>query len=127
MVGRISGDEFVVLLESTSTVDGAELAAERICQALGEPVERVDAWRSELPGAPHETIDVTASIGIAFGYRDTVDELFRDADLALYAAKPAGRNRAVLFEPRLAIGPSAIYDGDGRRDEHPGVPVGAGG
>ena len=105
---------------------GCSLAAERICDALSQPVERADAWRSELPGAAHATIEFTASVGIAFGYRDSVDGLLRDADLALYAAERAARNRTVSFKPGLAIGPTTVHDRDGGSDELPGVPVGAG-
>ena len=44
---------------------------------------------------------MTASIGIATGNRATPEELLRDADIALYRAKAAGKNRAVAFAPSM--------------------------
>ncbi len=87
-VGRLGGDEFVVLLEGTSLAAGAEVVAERILSLLGPPFD-IDG--SDAP------LEVTASIGIAEGDRATPDELLRDADIALYRAKGAGKNCAVLF------------------------------
>jgi EAL domain-containing protein (putative c-di-GMP-specific phosphodiesterase class I) len=57
--------------------------------------------------APFEISDsdvplaVTASIGIAEGNRETPDKLLRDADIALYQAKAAGKHCAVLFSPAM--------------------------
>lgn len=93
VVGRLAGDEFVVLVDAP--VDEATLGAlaDRIGRAVREPVE--------LGG---EIVSVTASIGIALGSYATPDELLRDADLALYAAKASGKNRHVLFQPGMAGG-----------------------
>jgi diguanylate cyclase (GGDEF)-like protein len=92
-VGRLGGDEFVVLLENSSLDVGPELVAERMCDVLAQPVE--------LTGADGRTLSVSSSIGIALGQRDSADELFRDADFALYEAKGAGKNRWVAFESRM--------------------------
>ena len=92
-VGRLGGDEFVVLLENSSLDVGPELVAERMCDVLAQPVE--------LAGVNGRTLSVSSSIGIALGQRDSADELFRDADFALYEAKAAGRNRWVAFESRM--------------------------
>ena len=43
-------------------------------------------------------VSVSASVGIAVGPRGSVDALLRDADLALYSAKAAGKDRYILFE-----------------------------
>jgi predicted signal transduction protein with EAL and GGDEF domain len=48
-------------------------------------------------------VTVSASVGIAVGPRTSVDELLRDADLALYAAKAAGKDRYMLFRPGLEV------------------------
>jgi diguanylate cyclase (GGDEF)-like protein len=87
-VGRLGGDEFVVLAEGASLSAGAEVVAERLLDMLSTPFEIAG---SETPLA------VTASIGIAEGTRAVPEELLRDADIALYKAKTAGKNRAVVF------------------------------
>ena len=92
-VGRLGGDEFIVLCENSTLDAGPELVAERISEVLRQPIE--------LESASGRTLSVTASIGIALGQRTSAEELFRDADLALYEAKGAGKNRWVVFESRM--------------------------
>ena len=94
-VGRLSGDEFVVLGELTVDEVTLDLLADRLIEVLREPVE-LDHGR--------RTISVTASIGVAVGQYATADALLRDADLALYVAKTAGKDRHVLFEPSMNTG-----------------------
>jgi diguanylate cyclase (GGDEF)-like protein len=91
-VGRLGGDEFVVLAEGASLAAGAEVVAERILDVLATPFEIAGS------NAP---LTVTASIGIAEGRRATPDELLRDADVALYRAKAAGKKCAVVFAPAM--------------------------
>jgi diguanylate cyclase (GGDEF)-like protein len=86
---RLGGDEFVVLVEGSTLDAGPELVAERLLEVLRQPYD--------MNGKVGRELSLTASIGIAFGVRDGADELLRDADLALYAAKAAGRNCNVLF------------------------------
>jgi diguanylate cyclase (GGDEF)-like protein len=90
-VGRLGGDEFVVLLEPGDTRLAPELVAERILELLNLPIELGDGLEVRL----------TASVGIAIGWRETTEELLRDADLALYSAKQAGKNRYVVFEDAM--------------------------
>jgi len=92
-VGRLGGDEFVVLAEGETVTAGPELVAERLLTVLRQPLELDDA-----PGRPQPC---SASIGIATGQRTTANELLRDADLALYQAKKAGRDRYVIFEESM--------------------------
>jgi diguanylate cyclase (GGDEF)-like protein len=87
-LGRLGGDEFVVLAEEVSLIAGPELIAERLLEAFKEPFE--------LGGQTRVT--VSASIGIAAGERTSAEELLRNADIAVYRAKWAGRNRYVVFE-----------------------------
>ena len=68
------------------------MVAERILDVLATPFEIVG---SDTP------LTVTASIGIAEGVRATPDELLRDADVALYQAKAAGKRSAVVFAPAM--------------------------
>ena len=94
-VGRLSGDEFVVLGELTVGEPTLELLADRLTEILREPVELDDGRRP---------ISVTASIGVAVGQYATPDALLRDADLALYTAKAAGKDRHVLFDAGMCAG-----------------------
>jgi diguanylate cyclase (GGDEF)-like protein len=91
-VGRLGGDEFVVLVEGASLAAGAEVVAQRILDVLGPPFELSE---SDLP------LSISASIGIATGDRPTSAELLRDADIALYRAKGAGKHCAVVFAPSM--------------------------
>jgi diguanylate cyclase (GGDEF)-like protein len=89
-LGRVGGDEFVVIAEELSLAGGPELIAERLLEALGEPFE--------LAGEQKTRVTVTTSIGIAIGERASAEELLRDADIAMYQAKWDGKNRYVVFE-----------------------------
>ena len=91
-VGRLGGDEFVILAEGASLAPGAEAVAGRILEVLSTPFE-IDA--SDVP------LTVSASIGIAEGVREKAGDLLRDADIALYQAKSAGKNSAVVFLPSM--------------------------
>ena len=90
-VGRLGGDEFVVLVDDESRL-AAQLLAERLLELLRQPFE------IECSPTP---ILITASVGAAVGVRDTAGELLRDADMALYAAKAAGKNRYEVFQPEM--------------------------
>jgi len=91
-VGRLGGDEFIVIVEPSSDDDALEPLAGRMIELLREPVEL---------GGASASMSVTVSIGVAVGRYETADQLLRDADLALYAAKAAGRNRYTLFDAGL--------------------------
>jgi diguanylate cyclase (GGDEF)-like protein len=92
-LGRLGGDEFVVIAADMSLIAGPELVAERLLDALKEPVKL---------GEDETPVTVTASIGIATGDRASAGELLRDADIAMYRAKWGGRNRYVVFECGMA-------------------------
>ena len=92
-VGRLGGDEFVVLVEAEGLDAGPELVAERLHAVMSEPFE--------LTAHEPVRLSMTASIGVAVGRRDSADELFRDADVALYEAKAAGKDRYVVFRPEM--------------------------
>ncbi len=92
LVARFGGDEFL-LLTSISHLDAAAQAGQRVLDALAAPF-----------GLGGRTLHVTTSVGIALmpeHGRDSSDVL-RAADMALYAAKAAGRNRVVVFDPEIA-------------------------
>ena len=88
-VARLGGDEFTVILRNLSSVDSANEIAQRIIETLQRPVS--------IAGRDHF---VRASIGITLFPDDgnTIEELMRNADLAMYQAKDSGRSRAVFFD-----------------------------
>ena len=87
-VGRLSGDEFAVVLSRVTGRDDAELVAKKILQALCTPFL-----------LEQKPFCLTASIGIALYPVDSIDysELVRQADVAMYQAKAAGRNNYQFF------------------------------
>jgi len=87
--GRLGGDEFAVLLADTDPLE-AELVAHRLLEALREGVMLVEGGR---------TLRTTASIGLAvFGpeTRVSAEQLLMNADIAMYDAKEAGRDRLAI-------------------------------
>jgi diguanylate cyclase (GGDEF)-like protein/PAS domain S-box-containing protein len=87
-VARLGGDEFAILIEGA---DGREGLPERLGTAMDHPFS--------LSG---NQVRVTASIGVASASSDdTADDLLRNADVAMYAAKRRGKGRAATFESRM--------------------------
>ncbi len=88
-VSRLGGDEFAVLVEQAgSGPEEAVATAERVLGALAVPftLER-------------QTVTISGSVGIAVAQGGTTgDSLIGDADIAMYAAKMAGRGRSVVFD-----------------------------
>jgi diguanylate cyclase (GGDEF)-like protein/PAS domain S-box-containing protein len=99
-VGRVGGDEFVVLLNSVSLPEHASAVAEKICAELNE--------RFDLAG---HRLHISSSIGIAI-YPEHGDEnrqLMRNADDAMYGAKKQGGNRLlVTVTPSLTAGSTEL-------------------
>lgn len=91
-ISRIGGDEFVVLLETYSGTGHLGNIAQKIIEAVGQPIL--------LQG--HQ-VSIGASIGIALYPEDANDSsaLLRHADIAMYHAKQLGRNTFQFFTPRM--------------------------
>ncbi|MFM0592540.1 MULTISPECIES: putative bifunctional diguanylate cyclase/phosphodiesterase [Paraburkholderia] len=91
-VARLGGDEFVVLSENLSSREDAGTLAEGVLERM-----RNGAWADSQP------LQVMPSIGIAlYPYDgDTVDELLKHADAAMYEAKRAGRSTYRFFEQSM--------------------------
>jgi diguanylate cyclase (GGDEF)-like protein len=86
-VGRLSGDEFVVVAPGLDDVE-AQVRGQGIVEALAEPVQL----------GTRELV-VTASVGVAVtSPGDDAESILRDADVAMYEAKQAGRSRAQIFD-----------------------------
>ncbi|MCZ8135385.1 MAG: EAL domain-containing protein [Porphyrobacter sp.] len=92
LCGRLGGDEFAIVIRDLHKAEEISLLAKRVIERLSEPYQ-VD----------QHTLYVGASVGSAMGPRDgkTVEELMRNADLALYRAKDAGGGEHCRFEPVL--------------------------
>src|SRR4051812_29606564 len=87
-VARLGGDEFTLLLDDVTDAREAILIAERVQQTLAEPFE--------LEG---REFFVGASIGIAVATAESLpEEVLRDADVAMYRAKGAGKGRHAVFD-----------------------------
>ena len=96
-VARLGGDEFVVVLQNLSS-DAPEAAAQ--ARTLGELILAQLRQPYELAGHEH---NFTASIGVTLltHQRDSVDEVLKQADMAMYRAKDAGRNTLRFFDPDM--------------------------
>ena len=90
-VARIGGDEFAILLEDVQHLDDVLVVVHRIMESMRHPVV--------LQG---REVTVSASIGIAHARgAEPVDELMRNADVAMYRAKEDGKGRHAVFEPGM--------------------------
>jgi diguanylate cyclase (GGDEF)-like protein len=92
-VGRLAGDEFVALVEPGSFEIAPELVAERILEVLRQPIT--------LRTPSQSTVTITASMGVATAQSLSAEALMREAHVALYEAKQAGRDRYVLFRSAM--------------------------
>lgn len=86
LVGRLGGDEFAVVLHSDHTRAEAEQLATKIVECMQVPFEHAGT-----------RVELGASLGLAFRNGGSGETLFRQADLALYAAKAAGRRTSRTF------------------------------
>ncbi|MBA3654592.1 MAG: bifunctional diguanylate cyclase/phosphodiesterase [Actinobacteria bacterium] len=85
--GHLSGDEFAIILEAADEVP-PEVTADRLLRAIAEPFQL---------GARSVTITASIGIDVADG-TTTADDLLRNADLAMYAAKSAGRGNCRRYQ-----------------------------
>lgn len=94
VIGRWGGEEFVVIAPGAAAADAAALAERLRTAVCAQPFELFNGLVEGAPAVRHEQ---TLSLGVAVLEADQADEkaLFERADLRLYAAKHAGRNRVV--------------------------------
>ncbi len=92
LLTRLGGDEFAIIVPRELSHDDAQLYGDRLLSSLGQ------AW--EIDG---HSVMVRASIGVAFAPRDASDatELLKVCDMALYAAKAAGRQTLRFYESHM--------------------------
>jgi diguanylate cyclase (GGDEF)-like protein/PAS domain S-box-containing protein len=90
-VARLGGDEFAVLLEGIAAITDVERLADALIETLDLPFA--------LDGME---VRVAASIGVAFSTPEGgAEALLSNADIAMYHAKAAGKNRHVTFRPQM--------------------------
>jgi diguanylate cyclase (GGDEF)-like protein len=91
-VGRLGGDEFVILVESAARGVRLDSLARRVIEAMHEPIGLAGFGPSFF---------VTASVGVAYGRYEDPAELLHDSQLALDAAKAAGKDGYTLFNANM--------------------------
>lgn len=96
-VARFGGDEFVVMLENLSerpldAASNTEHVGTKILDALTQPYD-LNSYN----------YSITASMGATLfnGHQTEIDELFKQADIAMYQAKKGGRNTLRFFDPQM--------------------------
>jgi diguanylate cyclase (GGDEF)-like protein len=92
VLSRLGGDEFAVLIEGFATQDEVCVVTERLQRSLRDPIRL------------HEReLFASASIGVVLGgpHYEMVEDLLRDADIAMYRAKAAGRGGYQIFDPYM--------------------------
>jgi diguanylate cyclase (GGDEF)-like protein/PAS domain S-box-containing protein len=89
-VARLGGDEYAIILSDMASEDEAEQVAQRAVQLLAEPYN-LDAGTARISGC----------VGIALypHHGQDSEQLMRNADTAMYAAKTGGRNAYQIFSP----------------------------
>jgi diguanylate cyclase (GGDEF)-like protein len=102
-IGRLGGEEFAVLLEGRTLADGAAIA---------------EQLRARMAALRFDTANGTMTLTCSFGVSeckpgDSIDNLLKRADVALYAAKTSGRNRVVtadaIMPPTAAAKSNVIH------------------
>ncbi len=98
-VARLGGDEFTVLLPELA--HDREVAA-RLALGVGEKIRQALATPFTLET---EQVQISGSIGITLfpKVNETISDLFKEADTAMYQAKKAGRNKVCLFESQMQL------------------------
>ncbi|MBG0833350.1 EAL domain-containing protein [Planomonospora sp. ID67723] len=91
-LARLGGDEFAILLEDVSAEEAGHVAA-RVVDVMARPF-----------AVGEHSFHVTASVGLyMIAESAAAQDVMRDADLALYAAKAAGKNQISVFHPGLRV------------------------
>jgi len=91
LTARLGGDEFAILVDDGADLSNAERVAQRITDSIGQPFVLGDIQTH-----------AAASIGIAAGRQgDSAEDLLRQADVAMYSAKAAGKGRWAIYKPSM--------------------------
>jgi diguanylate cyclase (GGDEF)-like protein/PAS domain S-box-containing protein len=96
-ISRLGGDEFIAMLEDLS--DNPRDAAEQARAVAGKVLNVLDQPYTIAGRVHHSTPSIGATLFV--GNEDPVDELLKQADIAMYQAKSAGRNTFRFFDPEM--------------------------
>jgi len=101
LTARLGGDEFAILVDDDPDLSNAERIAQRVTDSIGQ---------SFMIGEDIQT-HITASIGIAAGsHGHTAEDLLRQADIAMYSAKAAGKGRWAVYKASMLKGIRSRHD-----------------
>lgn len=88
-IARLGGDEFAIILRGRSNPHGVNAAAQRLIEIVGQPLDI---------GGHITTVGISIGVAIGPDDGDQADTLFKNADIALYRAKDAGRQTCCFYE-----------------------------
>ncbi|MBR0705234.1 bifunctional diguanylate cyclase/phosphodiesterase [Bradyrhizobium liaoningense] len=91
-VARLGGDEFAIVQSAVTSPDQVNDLVARVFQAIRTPFDCM---------GHHLTSDASIGIALAPGHGTALDQILKNADLAMYAAKSAGRRTYRFFEPEM--------------------------
>jgi diguanylate cyclase (GGDEF)-like protein/PAS domain S-box-containing protein len=92
-IARLGGDEFAVLLEEVAGHDEAGAVAQRLLDLLRPP---------HISGTRELTLRASLGIAVSEHGAETTEEILRQADMAMYAAKRRGKGRHALYRPEMS-------------------------
>lgn len=89
---RVGGDEFTIILKSTNSIEDISMIAKKVAHSIQRPY-----------GIAGEVVNVSTSVGISCFPGDGMssDELIKNADLAMYAAKQSGKNQCTFYNAAM--------------------------
>ncbi len=90
IIGRIGGDEFIVFMKNSTSIEIVEAKAKSLCRDINLPFSDKESGQS---------VSITISIGVALTQNDArqFSELYNNADIALYNSKSKGKNTYSIF------------------------------
>ncbi len=91
-VARLGGDEFAIVQSTVTSLDRVNDLVARVFEAIRTPVDCM---------GHHLTTDASIGIALAPGHGTALDQILKNADMAMYAAKAAGRHTYRFFEPEM--------------------------
>jgi len=99
-LARLGGDEFTILLEALSDRQESIVVAERLTTAMTRPFH-ISLREREHEIYVNTSIGIVPAIGGASAFDMSPADILRDADIAMYQAKAAGKGRYVIFDQQM--------------------------